>query len=426
MDNHNDKFFGLVHNFVVNKSGDFEYSSLISHPDIELDQPLARLCNAVEKENPKFFRNLAVLLSNNELNFFVFTQYLERVMSKPSGSPYSRIIGAITLCGVYVKRLIDMEENGELPDYYINAERYKNQMNQVILYMSKTLDMHVENSSDSGITFKGFCEYVREHAVVLDSSIEGDELWSDSRLIVAAAVGFAGFEYEPKFGITHDGTPILKQLFLLPEENTAFLDEKSGTSTTESPESGSVVWQLFSHCSKGFLQIDKIINARGSSSSPCSTNFIVRVEGAGSVVLRHLLTKKYICFNRRKRITTRIDSNDIKCHFIEKINSGGYTLLESAWWPGLFLGFNRKGRFQEPSGFRKKYRCFLFSKLEHFSSSKELRRCLNQPKNGLIRRHRDEQSVTMSSLKIPDPAGFLMDKSLLDQVRNMLLKKVEA
>ena len=121
-----------------------------------------------------------------------------------------------------------------------------------------------------------------------------------------------------------------------------------------------------------------------------------------------------------------MDPNDIKCHFIEKINSAGYTLLESTWWPGLHLGFNRKGRFQDPSEFRKRYRCFLFTKLEHFSSYKEIRRCLNQPKNGLIRRHRDDQSVTMSSLKMPDPGGFFMDRSLVDHVRNMLLKKVEA
>lgn len=114
-------------------------------------------------------------------------------MSKPSGSPYSRIIGAITLCGVYVKRLMDMEESGDLPDYYINAERYRNQMNQVILYMSKTLDIHIANASDSGITFNGFCEYVKDHAAVLDSSLENEELWSDGRLIIAAAVGFAGF-----------------------------------------------------------------------------------------------------------------------------------------------------------------------------------------------------------------------------------------
>ena len=66
-------------------------------------------------------------------------------------------------------------------------------MNQVILYMSKTLDIHIANASDSGITFNGFCEYVKDHAAVLDSSLENEELWSDGRLIIAAAVGFAGF-----------------------------------------------------------------------------------------------------------------------------------------------------------------------------------------------------------------------------------------
>lgn len=87
MDDSNDKFFGLIHNYVVNKSGDFEYSSLISHPDMDLDKPLAKLCNAVEKENPKFFRNLAVLLSNNELNFFVVRELLYDFSNFPFSSP---------------------------------------------------------------------------------------------------------------------------------------------------------------------------------------------------------------------------------------------------------------------------------------------------------------------------------------------------
>ena len=79
-------------------------------------------------------------------------------------------------------------------------------------------------------------------------------------------------EYEPKFGITHDGTPVLKQLFLLPDESPGLNRKFEISSTTESPESGEVVWQLFSHCSKGFLQLDKTVNARGSSSNPCSSN----------------------------------------------------------------------------------------------------------------------------------------------------------
>uniref|UniRef100_A0A915EBC0 Uncharacterized protein n=1 Tax=Ditylenchus dipsaci TaxID=166011 RepID=A0A915EBC0_9BILA len=48
------------------------------------------------------------------------------------------------------------------------------------------------------------------------------------------------------------------------------------------------------------------------------------------------------------------------------MTKSGYTLLESAWTPGLYLGFNRKGRFQDPSQFNntKLHRCFHYSKLE--------------------------------------------------------------
>uniref|UniRef100_A0AC34QTQ4 Uncharacterized protein n=1 Tax=Panagrolaimus sp. JU765 TaxID=591449 RepID=A0AC34QTQ4_9BILA len=230
-------------------------------------------------------------------------------------------------------------------------------------------------------------------------------------------------QFAANFRLNYDGSSVLNQLFIVPNEEPSSSKQKLPEPPIE-PDPGSVIWQLFGHCSKGFLQFDQTVNARGSSFS-CNSNFLVRVQGAGSVVLRHALTKKYICFNRRKRITMRVDPNDIKCHFTEKIDSAGYTLLESTWWPKLHLGFNHKGRFQDPSQFKKKYRCFLFTKLEHFASTKELNKCSKRPKTGHIRRHRDQQGASSSILKMPDSDKFAMDWSLLNHARNSLLKTVE-
>ena len=94
-------------------------------------------------------------------------------------------------------------------------------------------------------------------------------------IICPESSDFKSQEYEPKFGIAYDGSPVLKQLFILPDENPELNKRFEISSKTESPESGEVVWQLFSHCSKGFLQLDKTVNARGSSSNPCSSNIVL-------------------------------------------------------------------------------------------------------------------------------------------------------
>lgn len=108
-----------------------------------------------------------------------------------TGLTYSRVIGAIAVCGFYAKRLVDMKESGQLPVYYDNAERYRNQMNQAILYMSKILDMQVANQWNlaSGLSFDGFCQYVVENAENVE---ENNERWITGPVIVAAAVGITG------------------------------------------------------------------------------------------------------------------------------------------------------------------------------------------------------------------------------------------
>ncbi|VDK65279.1 unnamed protein product, partial [Cylicostephanus goldi] len=86
-----------------------------------------------------------------------------------------------------------------------------------------------------------------------------------------------------------------------------------------------------------------------------------------------------------------IEGDNIRCYFIERINEQGYTEIESAWEPGLFLGtvaqqssgFNSRGRFQDPSTYEKKRKCFYWTKLQRFVPNSELHRCARQQKKKL-------------------------------------------
>lgn len=129
------------------------------------------------------------------MRFIFLIQFLNALESilkfNSSGLTYSRVIGAVTVCGLYAKRLVDMEQSGQLPVYYDNAERYRNQINQAILYMSKILDMQVDNqwNQASGLSFDKFCDYVIENAENVE---ENKEKWVTGPVIVAAVVGITG------------------------------------------------------------------------------------------------------------------------------------------------------------------------------------------------------------------------------------------
>ncbi|KAK5981680.1 Fibroblast growth factor [Trichostrongylus colubriformis] len=139
---------------------------------------------------------------------------------------------------------------------------------------------------------------------------------------------------------------------------------------------GETRWQLFNQCSKAMLQTYLgHINSRGDSSRLCLTDFNVKVNRLGMFQLQHAQSRKYVCFNRRKRITVRIEGDSLRCFFIERINELGYTEIESAWEPGQFLGFNSRGRFQDPSTYRTKPKCFSWIKLQRFVPNSEIHRC---------------------------------------------------
>ncbi|WKY16455.1 hypothetical protein Q1695_001251 [Nippostrongylus brasiliensis] len=118
---------------------------------------------------------------------------------------------------------------------------------------------------------------------------------------------------------------------------------------------GETRWQLFNQCSKAMLQSYLgHVNARGESSRLCLTDFNVKVNRLGMFQLQHAQSRKFVCFNRRRRITVRVEGDSMRCFFIERINELGYTEIESAWESGLFLGFNSRGRFQDPSSYEEK------------------------------------------------------------------------
>ncbi|KHJ98399.1 fibroblast growth factor [Oesophagostomum dentatum] len=140
---------------------------------------------------------------------------------------------------------------------------------------------------------------------------------------------------------------------------------------------GETRWQLFNQCSKAMLQTYLgHINTRGVSSRLCLTDFNVKVNRLGMFQLQHAQSRKYVCFNRRRRI----EGDSLRCFFIERINDQGYTEIESAWEQGLFLGFNSRGRFQDPATYPIKRKCFSWTKLQRFVPNSELHRCSRQQK----------------------------------------------
>uniref|UniRef100_A0A158Q8L1 Uncharacterized protein n=1 Tax=Elaeophora elaphi TaxID=1147741 RepID=A0A158Q8L1_9BILA len=138
----------------------------------------------------------------------------------------------------------------------------------------------------------------------------------------------------------------------------------------------TTVWQLYSRCSSAFVQIFlKHANARGEQFNHCLTDFLIHADEDGRIRMENALTGKFICFNKRQRLAVRSDGMDEKCFFREQLTASGYTMFQSAWKQNLFLGFNRKGKFQDPSQINTKRQCFLFTKLLREVESTRLTSC---------------------------------------------------
>ncbi|MFH4976676.1 hypothetical protein AB6A40_003385 [Gnathostoma spinigerum] len=145
----------------------------------------------------------------------------------------------------------------------------------------------------------------------------------------------------------------------------------------------TTVWQLYNHCSSAFVQIYlRHANARGDESSHCLTDFLLRSDGFGRVQLENAMSGKFICFNKRHHLTVRADGSDKKCYFHERLTRSGYIQFQSIWKPYLYLGFNRKGKFQDAGKLMTKPKCFNFSKLKRTVLSTRFIQC-SSAKRGL-------------------------------------------
>ena len=99
------------------------------------------------------------------------------------------------MCGVYVRRLSEMEDRGELPHFYQNSARYRNQINQAVLYMSRILEAKSNEqwNGNNRNTWDGFVNYITENAEMLRNTEEAEpRLKSNHSLIIAATLGIAG------------------------------------------------------------------------------------------------------------------------------------------------------------------------------------------------------------------------------------------
>uniref|UniRef100_A0A1I7ZIU5 Fibroblast growth factor 17 n=1 Tax=Steinernema glaseri TaxID=37863 RepID=A0A1I7ZIU5_9BILA len=191
----------------------------------------------------------------------------------------------------------------------------------------------------------------------------------------------------------------------------ALIERSLGEEPKTSERQRVSIWQLFNQCSHSYLQAaDRTLNARGSRENHCFSDFYVRVSPKGAIALEHKLTKRFICFNRRRRITIRREASDDKCYFREHMTTQGFTELESAWQPGLFLGFNRKGRFQDPRAFYRKRKCFRYMKIERSLDDIPLDSC-------------DTPTNPFAAV----PTGLLPDQeTLLEAARENVFDKIKA
>ncbi|KRX83000.1 Ubiquitin carboxyl-terminal hydrolase 46, partial [Trichinella sp. T6] len=134
------------------------------------------------------------------------------------------------------------------------------------------------------------------------------------------------------------------------------------------------LYRLYNRCSGRYLQMYvKAINARGKSKSPLT---LLKVETdcyGGRVRIQSKKFRKYLCFNRKLRVTARYNGRSENCVFVERISENFYTEFESASQKGAFLGFNSRGLFLHPTMRSREPHCFQFIKEEQINPIEEFR-----------------------------------------------------
>ncbi|VDL70227.1 unnamed protein product [Nippostrongylus brasiliensis] len=174
---------------------------------------------------------------------------------------------------------------------------------------------------------------------------------------------------------------------------------------------GETRWQLFNQCSKAMLQSYLgHVNARGESSRLCLTDFNVKVNRLGMFQLQHAQSRKFVCFNRRRRITVRVSGLIALTSFYMKKKFPPILISTViAQYEPLIQGFNSRGRFQDPSSYEEKPKCFSWTKLQRFVSNSEIHRCQRPPKK-----------------KTNHTLTFYPEHLLRNMMRSSLLQKIRA
>uniref|UniRef100_A0AC34F7A3 Squalene synthase n=1 Tax=Panagrolaimus sp. ES5 TaxID=591445 RepID=A0AC34F7A3_9BILA len=186
-----DRFYGIIHNYVIHKyNGGVQK---VPHEFAYIDERLAIVCDKLQSRFPGKIDNVVKTLFNNELSFYGFIDILDRLYGVAFELNYPRALGAIIACGVYVKKLSEIEENGEMPHFHQNSARFRNQINQTVLYMSKILDAQAAKqwNGENECTWEGFLEYITFNA----NSVENHnfvESRTSHPIILAATVGILG------------------------------------------------------------------------------------------------------------------------------------------------------------------------------------------------------------------------------------------
>uniref|UniRef100_A0AC35G8B0 Uncharacterized protein n=1 Tax=Panagrolaimus sp. PS1159 TaxID=55785 RepID=A0AC35G8B0_9BILA len=186
-----DRFYGVIHNYVIHKyNGGVQK---IPHAWSYIDERLAIVCDRLENQFRRKIDNVVNTLFKNELSFYAFMDILDRLYGEAFVLDYPRALGAIIACGVYVKKLSEIEGQGELSNVYQNSARFRHQINQTVLYMSKILDAQTARqwNGENKYTWEGFLEYVTNNAKTFENQ-NFVEAKTGHPIILAATVGILG------------------------------------------------------------------------------------------------------------------------------------------------------------------------------------------------------------------------------------------
>lgn len=126
---------------------------------------------------------------------------------------------------------------------------------------------------------------------------------------------------------------------------------------------------LYNRCSGGYLNIiGKTINTTSVESQYSLMS--LQTQTYGTHIGTRILSKNagvYLCFNKKGKLITRFNGNNIGCLFSEIPHASRYIKLNSLYNPDWFIGFNRNGRpmsgkIRSPAQHIRREKCYHFVK----------------------------------------------------------------